>query len=310
MARRIAVLHGGWSVEREVSLVSGKAVAAALREAGLDTTLIDVRRDLPALAAALEPRPDAVFNALHGRGGEDGVVQGVLEMLGLPYTHSGVTASAVAMDKRLTRQVLHAAGLPVPPGRALSKEEALRGHPLPPPYVLKPVAEGSSVGVRIVPDGAAGPGLTAADWPYGEQVLAESFIPGRELTVTVMGAAAEARALAVTEIRALKGFYDYGAKYTAGRAVHDIPAAVPEPVTTACLDMATRAHRELGCAGVSRVDFRWDDGRGGIDGLFVLEVNTQPGMTPLSLVPEQAAYRGLDFKALCLWLVERASCWG
>lgn len=311
-SRRVAVLMGGWSAEREVSLVSGRACAAALAEAGYTVATVDVRRDLPALLAALDPpggpRPDAIFNALHGRGGEDGTVQGVLEFLGIPYTHSPVLASAVAMHKEIAKRVLRAAGVPVPEGLVVPKAAVLAGHVIEPPYVVKPVDEGSSVGIHIVQPGENRPAIDPEAWAFGAEVLVERYIPGRELTVGVMGAGAEARAMAVTEIRPLQGFYDYAAKYTEGRAVHDVPARLPAEVTAECLRLAELAHRTLGCFGVSRADFRWDDRRPGTAGLFMLEVNTQPGMTPLSLVPEQAAHLGLSFTDLCAWLVEHAAC--
>jgi D-alanine-D-alanine ligase len=302
--KRVAVLMGGWSAEREVSLTSGRACAKALGEAGYDTVAIDVRRDLAALAAALDPRPDVAFNALHGPGGEDGMIQGVLEMLAIPYTHSGILASALAMHKPTAKTVMAAAGLPVPGGRTLSLDDLAAGHPLEPPYIVKPIDEGSSVGVQFVWPGDNRPAIAPETWPFGSEVMVEPYIAGRELTVAVMGE----RALAVTEIRPREGFYSYEAKYTDGRADHIVPADLPDPVTEACLDMALRAHRALGCTGVSRADFRWDDARPGTEGLFLLEVNTQPGMTPLSLVPEQAAHRGIDFPTLCSWMVENAAC--
>lgn len=304
MSKHVAVLMGGWSNEREVSLVSGAACVQALEAAGYRVTGIDVARDLPALLAALEPRPDVIFNALHGRGGEDGVIQGVLDMLGVPYTHSGLLASAVAMDKNVAKQVFKDAGIPVPPGVVLAGDAVLRDVPYPAPFVLKPNNGGSSLGIHIVRPGDNRLGEELADEALGEEVLVEPFIPGHELTVAVMGD----RALAVTEIQPTVGFYDYAAKYTEGRAQHLIPAPIPAEVYQACLAHALAAHRALGCAGVSRADFRWDDSRPGTDGLFMLEVNTQPGMTPLSLVPEQAAHFGIDFPALCAWIVEAASC--
>lgn len=294
---RIAVLKGGPSAEREVSLVSGVECAAALRNEGFDVVEIDagpeVVRDLKAA------RPEIVFNALHGRWGEDGCVQGILEWLRIPYTHSGVLASALAMDKTRAKQVLAAAGLPVPKGKLVGRDEARTAHPLPPPYVIKPNNEGSSVGVYIVPDGGD-PARIAED--MSEVVLVEEYISGRELTTTVMGD----RALAVTDIVS-DGWYDYHAKYAPGGSHHVIPAQIPADIEAACLDHALRAHRALGCRGVSRTDFRWDEARG-VEGLYLLEVNTQPGMTPTSLVPEQAALCGISFGALVRWMVEDASC--
>lgn len=302
---RVAVLLGGASVEREVSLVSGAAAAKALRERGYDVTAIDVGRDVRALVEALAPRPDVVFNALHGRYGEDGCVQGVLELMGLPYTHSGVLASALAMDKPAAKRVMAAAGIPSPEGFVLYRRALAAGDPMPRPYVVKPANEGSSVGVRIVREGDnAGP-IDGMSWGEEQRLLVEPYIPGRELTVGVMGD----RPLAVTELRPRAGFYDYEAKYTAGRTEHLIPAPVPEPVYGEAMRLALAAHRALGCRGVTRADFRYDDTRPGEPGrLYLLEVNTQPGMTPLSLVPEQAAHLGISFADLVVWMVEQAQC--
>ena len=298
MSAHVAVLMGGWSDEREVSLSSGKECAAALERAGYRVTRIDVRKDLPALLKALEPRPDVVFNALHGRGGEDGVIQGVLDMLGLPYTHSGVCASAVAMDKPMTIALLAAAGIPVPRGVVLSPDRLGREEPLPRPYVIKPAREGSSVGVYIVEEGSNGPDLSG--WHWGD-ALVEEYIPGRELTVAVMGE----EAIGITELRPRTRFYDYEAKYTDGVTEHLCPAPVPEDIAAACKAHAVTAHRVLGCRGVSRSDFRWDEAG---ERLAILEVNTQPGMTPLSLVPEQAVKSGMSFEQLVRWMVETARC--
>lgn len=297
---RVAVLMGGRSAEREVSLSSGAECAKALRTAGYAVIEIDAGPDLVQRLA--DASPDVVFNALHGRWGEDGCVQGLLEWLGLPYTHSGVLASSVAMDKVKAKEVFAAAGLPVAEGRLVPKAEAAVSHPLPLPYVLKPYNEGSSVGVYIVPEGANGPARLAPDAP--EILLAETFVPGREMTVAVMGD----RGLAVTDIMAAGGgWYDYAAKYQAGGSSHVIPAQIPEEIEAACLDIAVRAHQALGCRGLSRSDFRWDESKG-VGGLILLEVNTQPGMTPTSLAPEQAAHAGVSFPELCAWLVEDASC--
>jgi D-alanine-D-alanine ligase len=297
-AARIAVLKGGRSAERDVSLVSGRECAAALRQEGFTVVEIDAGPDLAsALAAAA---PDVVFNALHGRWGEDGCVQGLLEWLGLPYTHSGVLASALAMDKQRTKQIYAAAGLPVARGMLVGKAQARSAHPMPPPYVVKPNNEGSSVGVYLVMEGANGPAQLADDMP--EVVLVEEYVAGRELTATVMGD----RPLAVTDIIA-EGWYDYHAKYAPGGSRHVVPAGVPAEIEAACLDHALRAHRALGCRGVSRTDFRWDERRG-LGGLVLLETNTQPGMTPTSLAPEQAAHCGISFGALVRWMVEDASC--
>jgi D-alanine-D-alanine ligase len=308
-AKRVAVLKGGWSAERAVSLVSGAEVARALAERGYQVVEIDVRRDLPALLAALTPRPDVVFNALHGRGGEDGSIQGVLDILGLPYTHSGVLASAVAMDKPLTKRVLASVAMPMAAGVVASRAAVLAGEVMAPPYVVKPGNEGSSVGVAIVRPGDNHSGLHDDLWQYGETVLVEAYIPGRDLTVAVMSAPdSPARALTVTEIRPHQGFYDYAAKYTEGKATHLVPAPVARPVLDEAMRLAVLAHETLGCRGVSRSDFRFDDARPGLSGLFFLEINTQPGLTPLSLVPEQAAALGMGFGELVAWMVETAPC--
>lgn len=297
-AARIAVLMGGRSAEREVSLVTGRECAAALRSEGFEVVEIDAGPDLASdLVAAA---PDVVFNALHGRWGEDGCVQGLLEWLGLPYTHSGVLASALAMDKERTRKVFAAAGLPVARGMLVCKDHARRAHPMPPPYVVKPNNEGSSVGVYLVAEGASTPAQLGDEMP--DVVLVEEYIAGRELTTTVMGD----RALGVTDIIA-DGWYDYHAKYAPGGSRHVVPAEIPAEIEAACLDYALRAHAALGCRGVSRTDFRWDEPRG-LAGLFLLETNTQPGMTPTSLAPEQAAHVGISFGALTRWMVEDASC--
>ena len=302
--RTVAVLMGGWSAEREVSLVSGAAVAKALEEQGFKVKAIDVQRDLAGLLSALTPRPDVIFNALHGRGGEDGMVQGVLDFLGVPYTHSGLLASAVAMDKPMTKRLVATAGLRVARDMVATREQVLKNELLPAPYVLKPINEGSSVGVHIVRPGDNGSGLDEDGWVYGNAVMVEEYIPGRDLTIAVMGD----RPLTVTEIRPVAGFYDYKAKYTEGKAVHHVPAPLPADIFEEALRYALVAHQVLGCAGVSRSDLRWDDTRPGTEGLYFLETNTQPGMTPLSLVPEQAAHLGISFGELVTWMVENAAC--
>lgn len=296
--RKIAVVMGGPSAEREVSLSTGKECAAALRQAGYDVHEIDAGPDLAEDLKALAP--DAVFNALHGRWGEDGCVQGLLEWLRIPYTHSGVLASALALDKERTKATYRRAGLPVVESKLAPKSEIMAGHVLPPPYVVKPYNEGSSVGVYLVPDGANGPPQIDPDLP--DILMVEAFAPGRELTTTVMGD----RALGVTDILT-DGWYDYDAKYKPGGSRHECPARVPAEITAACEDYALRAHAALGCRGVTRTDFRWDEEKG-LDGLILLETNTQPGMTPTSLSPEQAAHQGIDFPAFCAWMVEDASC--
>ena len=300
---KIAVLKGGWSPERDVSLNTGAAASAALREAGYDVFEIDAGRDL---AARLhEARPDAVFNALHGQWGEDGCVQGLLEVMDIPYTHSGVLASSLAMDKQRAKAVFEDANIPSPFGKIVSIEEAARGHVMKPPYVIKPNAQGSSVGVFIIREGENRPPseLTSDKWDLGDEVLVEKFISGRELTVAVMGD----RALCVTEITTALAFYDYEAKYAAGGSQHVLPADVPDAITERCLDLALRAHQSLGCRGVSRADFRYDP-EADDEQIFCLEVNTQPGLTATSLAPEQAAHLGISFPELCAWMVEDASC--
>jgi D-alanine-D-alanine ligase len=303
MSRRVAVLMGGWSSEREVSLTSGRGCAAALGRLGYDVVPIDVSRDVSALLKALSPKPDAVFNALHGRFGEDGCVQGLLNILGIPYTHSGLLASAIAMDKPMARTLFAARGLRVAEGKVVHRKDVLAGDVMARPYVVKPTNEGSSVGVRIVRPGDNSP-FDAETWPFGDVVLVEQFIPGRELTVGVMGD----RALGVTEIRPRQGFYDYAAKYTEGKADHLIPAPVAPEAIEEAKSVAIAAHQALGCRGVSRADFRYDDTAGEPGRLVLLEINTQPGMTPLSLVPEQAAAIGISYDELVGWLVENAAC--
>jgi len=302
--KTVAVLYGGISAEREVSLNSGTQVIAALREAGFTVRPIDAGADLGAIIAALTPAPDVVFNALHGRFGEDGAIQGVLDWMGIPYTHSGVRASALAMDKEAARAVFVAAELPVAAGRAIDIAELAAGDPIPAPYVVKPLNEGSSVGVTIIRRGDNNRLRLLRDWRWGDRALVEEFIPGRELTVGVMGS----RALAVTEIVAAHDFYDYDSKYADGGSHHLVPAPVHEAATARALEMAVAAHRALGCRGASRADFRYDDTQGEPGRLVLLEVNTQPGMTRTSLLPEQAAHAGISFPQLCAWMVENASC--
>ncbi|WP_454918203.1 D-alanine--D-alanine ligase [Xanthobacter sediminis] len=303
MAKHVAVLMGGWSAEREVSLRSGAACAAALEEAGYRVTRVDVGRDVAEVLARLAP--DAALNVLHGRPGEDGTIQGVLEILRIPYSHSGVLASALAMDKAQARVMLAAAGVPVALGRPVTRAEAAKGHVMAPPYVLKPVAEGSSVGVFIVREGQAHPPqeLHREDWSFGEILLAEQFIPGLELTCGVMGE----RALGVIEIEATQPFYDYESKYAPGGSRHILPARILPEVYEQVRMLSLTAHRALGCRGVSRADFRFDVSRGDASGLVCLEVNTQPGMTATSLVPDMAAHAGISFGELVTWMVEDAS---
>ena len=302
---RVAVLYGGMSAEREVSLSTGRQVITALREAGYEVTPVEVKDDLAAVIRALDPRPDAVFNALHGRFGEDGAIQGVLDWLAIPYTHSGVRASALAMDKVAAKAIFAAAGLPVPRGQVVDIAALEHNDPMPLPYVIKPINEGSSVGVEIMREGGNRRAAVAASWTFGASALVEEFIPGRELTVAVMGE----KALAVTEITAANGdFYDYEAKYADGGSRHVIPAPVHPEIYTRAMDVALRAHRALGCRGASRCDFRYDDTQGEPGRLVLLELNTQPGLTPTSLLPEQAAHLGMSFPQLCAWMVENAAC--
>ena len=299
----VLVLMGGWSSEREVSLTSGKGVAEALEARGHKVTRLDMGRDVAAKIA--EAAPDVVFNALHGVPGEDGTVQGMLDLMGVPYTHSGLATSVVAIDKQLTKHELVPHGVPMPGGRIVKSADLHAGDPLQRPYVLKPVNEGSSVGVAIVTDDGNYGNPIARDatgpWQEFESLLAEPYIRGRELTTAVLGD----RALGVTELVPKSGFYDFDAKYTDGMTEHVCPAQIPEEIARLCCEYALRAHRLLGCRGVSRSDFRWDDERGQ-DGLFLLETNTQPGMTPLSLVPEQARHCGIEYGELCEIVIEDA----
>jgi len=303
MPKHVAVLMGGWSAEREVSLRSGRACADALERGGYRVTRIDVGRDIAAVLGTV--KPDVALNVLHGRPGEDGTLQGMLEILGIPYSHSGVMASAVAMQKDIAKQLLLAADVPVPEGLVASRLEVAKKHVLPPPYVIKPVAEGSSVGVFIVQEDHAHPPqeLTRPDWAYGDRVIVEKFIPGKELTCAVMGD----EALGVIEIVPTVRFYDYEAKYAPGGSKHVLPAPVSPIVYQLTRRLAVAAHRALGCRGVSRADFRYDDRIEGTGGLVCLEVNTQPGMTETSLVPELAAHAGITFDELVRWMVEDAS---
>jgi D-alanine-D-alanine ligase len=302
--KHVAVLMGGWSAEREVSLSSGKACADALERLGTyRVSRVDVTRDIAADLRAL--KPDAALNVLHGRPGEDGTLQGMLEILGIPYSHSGVMASAVAMQKDIAKTVLKAAGVPVPGGLVAPRHEAAKKHLLPPPYVIKPLAEGSSVGVFIVRDDREPPPqeLARADWKLGELVMVEPYIPGKELTCAVMGD----QVFGVIEIIANTKFYDYEAKYAPGGSKHLLPAPVSPEIYEECRRLSLLAHKALGCRGVTRSDFRYDDTRPGVTGLSCLEVNTQPGMTETSLVPELAAHAGVSFEALAGWMVEDAS---
>lgn len=295
---KVAVLMGGPSAERDVSLSTGAECTAALRDAGYNVVEVDAGPDLAVHLADIQP--DVVFNALHGRWGEDGCVQGLLEWLQIPYTHSGVLSSALTMDKQRTKDTYKAAGLPYVHSVIATSAQVEAAHVLEPPYVVKPFNEGSSVGIYIVRETANGPPKLAHDMP--PEVMVETYAPGRELTTAVMGD----RALTVTDI-IVDGWYDYHAKYAEGGSRHVIPADIPQEIFDACMDYALRAHQVLGCRGLSRTDFRWDESRG-LDGLILLETNTQPGMTPTSLAPEQAAKMGISFPELCHWMVEDASC--
>jgi D-alanine-D-alanine ligase len=305
--KRVTVLMGGYSAEREVSLNSGANCAAALEEAGYPVQTLDVTghiRDV--IDRLLAQKPDVVFNALHGRHGEDGDFQGLLNLLKIPYTHSGVMASALAMDKPVAKRIFAANGLRCPEGVELTEGELAKGDPLSRPYVVKPANEGSSVGVHIVRPGDNADPLKSGDWPAGDRVLCERYIPGRELTVGVMGD----RAMAVTELRPKSGFYDYTNKYTDGKTEHLCPAPLPRGVYEEAMRMSLVAYRALGCRGVARADLRWDDSQvngHAVDGLYLLEINTQPGMTALSLVPEQARHLGISYPELCAWMVEHAA---
>jgi len=299
----VAVLMGGWSAEREVSLVSGEGVAKACESLGHRVTRIDMDRDV---ALRLhEAKPDVVFNALHGTPGEDGTIQGMLDLMGIKYTHSGLATSVIAIDKQLTKNELVPHGIRMPDGQIVKSESLFRADPMPRPYVLKPVNEGSSVGVAIVTaEGNYGNPIgrdVEGPWAHFDELLAEPFIKGRELTTAVVGD----RALGVTELQPKSGFYDYDAKYTDGMTLHVCPAQIPADIAEACLRMALDAHRLLGCKGTSRSDFRWDDEQG-VDGLYLLEVNTQPGMTPLSLVPEQAKLIGMTYEGLVQAIIDEA----
>jgi D-alanine-D-alanine ligase len=303
--KHVAVLMGGWSGEREVSLRSGAGCAAALESAGYRVTRVDVGRDIAEVLAKV--RPDVAFNALHGRFGEDGTIQGVLEILGIPYSHSGVLASALALQKDLAKTVMAAAGIPVAYGRVVDRHEAARRHALEPPYVLKPLYEGSSLGVVIVQEGRSHPPQEVGrdDWPHGDVLLAERYVAGLELTCAVMGD----RALGVIEVRPVsEAFYGYDAKYSKGGSIHILPAEIKPNIYHKVQQLSLRAHRALGCRGVSRADFRYDETKGEDGELVCLEVNTQPGMTETSLVPEMAAHAGISFAELVSWMAEDASC--
>jgi D-alanine-D-alanine ligase len=301
MSTHVAVIMGGWSSEREVSLVSGAACANALKQAGYKVTTLDIQRDMGALLTRLYPKPDVIFNALHGPYGEDGCMQGFLNIINIPYTHSGVMASAIAMDKPMAKRLFQEVGIPCAKHIMAKRDDVLTGDVMERPYVIKPTNEGSSVGVKIVLEGDEPP-FTHDDWPYGDEVMVERFVPGRELTVAVMGTRG---ALGVTEICTDHKFYDYDAKYAKGGSYHVVPAVIPPEIEAEVKRLSELAHKTLGCRGVSRADFRYDDVKGE---LIILEINTQPGMTPTSLVPEQAAAANISFPKLVAWMVEEAKC--
>ncbi|MFN3232855.1 MAG: D-alanine--D-alanine ligase [Alphaproteobacteria bacterium] len=302
MSKHIAVVMGGWSTEREVSLVSGAAIADVLTVAGYKVTRVDADRALAETLTTLQP--DVVFNALHGRWGEDGCIQGLLEVLGIPYTHSGVLASAVAMDKPMAKRVFHDAGLPVAAHVMARKDELFQADPLPRPFVVKPANEGSSVGVAVIDEGDNFTPDQPGPWHEFDELMVEAYVPGREVTCAVMGD----RALGVLELEPTRGFYDYEAKYTEGVTRHMMPAPIDPSVYEQAREAALAAHQALGCRGITRTDFRYDDTAGEPGSLYLLETNTQPGMTPLSLVPEIAAHEGISFEQLAVWIVEDASC--
>ena len=299
MTKHVAVLMGGWSAEREVSLMSGAAVTRALNDQGFDVTAIDVQRDMGTLLTRLYPKPDIVFNTLHGRFGEDGCVQGLLDILNIPYTHSGLLASALAMDKVMAKRIFQMAGIQVADHVIASSQTLSKTHVMEPPYVIKPTNEGSSVGVHIVRSGDNTARFSEPGWPLGTSVMVEKYIEGREFTVAVIGD----RALAVTEITTDRGFYDYDAKYVDGGSTHLIPADIDQGLYDEIMRLALLAHQSLGCRGVSRADFRYDGKE-----IYILEVNTQPGLTPTSLIPEQAAHVNISFNELITWMVDNAKC--
>ena len=304
-AKTVALLVGGWSAERMVSLEKGRHVARALAEAGYEVDMIDVKKDLQDLVEQLTPRPDVVFNNLHGRGGEDGTIQGVLEMLGIPYTHSGVSASAIGMSKPLTNRIAASIGIRVPENMVMAADDAMEVIPFDPPYVVKPAEEGSSVGVCLVMDRENQKPLADKGWMFGD-VMVERYIPGRELTVAVL----DGRAQAVTEIVSKTRFFDYEAKYHDGRTEYILPAKIDDAVYKCALRWAEELYHEIGAEGIARCDFRFDDSKPGTEGLYFLEINTQPGLTAQSIGPSQVIYNGMSFVELCSHLVETAKCHG
>ena len=306
MTKKVALLVGGWSAERQVSLEKGKSIEKALREKGYDVKVIDVSKDIGRLIEQLTPKPDVVYNNLHGKGGEDGTVQAVLDMLEIPYTHSGVLASAMGMNKPVAKRRAASVGVRVPQGLVALKDDVVKQHVMEPPYVVKPPCEGSSVGVRIILERDNQPPLDLENWAFGEEVLVEEYIPGRELTVAVL----DGKAQAVTEIVSQTRFFDYEAKYHDTRTEYVLPAKIPQDVYNTALDYAERVFAVLGCAGIARCDFRYDDSRAGTEGLYFLEINTQPGFTAESIGPSQVIYNGTSYNDLCAHLVETAKCQG
>ncbi|PZO87683.1 MAG: D-alanine--D-alanine ligase [Micavibrio aeruginosavorus] len=304
MTKTVALLVGGWSSEREVSLMKGKHVEAALKEGGYDVRVIDVTRDLQKLAKDLSPRPDVVFNNLYGRGGEDGTIQGVLDMMGIPYTHSGVAASAVGMDKTLTKKLAQSVGVRVSPGKIASKADILAERVMERPYVVKPINEGSSVGVRIILEGENQAPIDEASWTFGEQALVEKYVPGREIHVAVL----DGKALGVTEIIVKGRFFDYEAKYVSDTTELITPAPVPDIVAKTAMEFAKNTYDVLGCEGIARCDLRYDDSKPGADGVYLLEINTMPGLSPGSIAVIQPEHNGMDYVQLCSHLVETARC--
>ncbi len=306
MTKKVALLVGGWSAERQVSLEKGKAIEKALREKGYDVNVIDVSKDIGRLIEQLTPKPDVVYNNLHGKGGEDGTIQAVLDMLEIPYTHSSVLASAIGMDKPVAKILAASVGVRVPTGIVATKDEVVKDHVMEPPYVVKPPCEGSSVGVRIILERDNQPPLDLENWAFGDEVLVEQYIPGRELTVAIL----DGKAQAVTEIVAQTRFFDYEAKYHDTRTEYVLPAKIPQDVYNAALDYAERVFNVVGCSGIARCDFRYDDSKPGAEGLYFLEINTQPGFTPESIGPSQVIYNGMSYNDLCAHLVETAKCHG
>lgn len=306
MTKNVALLVGGWSAERQVSLEKGKSIEKALREKGYNVKVIDVSKDIGRLIEQLTPKPDVVYNNLHGKGGEDGTIQAVLDMLEIPYTHSSVLASAIGMNKPVAKRLAASVGVRVPEGVLVAMDDVVKSHVMEPPYVVKPPCEGSSVGVRIILERDNQPPLDLENWAFGDEVLVEQYIPGRELTVAIL----DGKAQAVTEIVAQTRFFDYEAKYHDTRTEYVLPAKIPQDVYNAALDYAERVFNVVGCSGIARCDFRYDDSKPGAEGLYFLEINTQPGFTPESIGPSQVVYNGTSYNDLCAHLVETAKCHG